>query len=526
MLTKRLFGTSTAVWNAVLSKSEWPARHRLRLPTNRLSSVGFGAFRLSERDRQAGAAALNDALRRGVNVIDTSSHFGNGESEKIIGDTLKDAERSWGLKREDIVVISKCGHILGDSSKVAEMRENPDLKAAVLSDSAAHCISPKFIESQIELSLSRLGMDKIDIYMLNCPERLLAGKIHGRQVLSVYPLIKEAFEYLESEVAKGRIGSYGIASNSISNPTVPDHVNIEQCVAIAKEVGGPDHAFTCIEYPLNLFERDAVESLDGGRVLSEIAEMNDLYQFTQRPLNVIASGSIRCLGDKKAGYDDEAKITAQLTSYFEQVTELESELSDLVGDTQQDINTVAHFIWAETLADNLTQLISSNAFATKHYVNNTVLPTLATDINTLLEEHSLNNNNSHNADHIRQWAVQYKEAITELCSMLIGLCEAAEAATNREISNVLAAMAPTAIRNWRELKFTDTSVDMFAQAPLSDLAIRLVRASLESRTGGRGGTVLVGMRKPEYVEGVVSAGSGGSASFDDVESAFLCSLLD
>ncbi|KAJ3022764.1 UNVERIFIED_CONTAM: hypothetical protein HDU68_008946 [Siphonaria sp. JEL0065] len=510
---------------ATIAKSAWPKQHLTRLGVPELSSVGFGGFRLGAKDRATGSQALLDALRAGVNVIDSASHFGNGVSEAIIGDTLKAAAKEWGLKRENVVLISKCGHILGNPSKVIELAESRLLNAVVLSDSAAHCISPKFIESEIDSSLARLGVDKIDIYMLNCPERLLAGKLRGQKLPSVYPLIKEAFEHLELEVKRGRIGSYGIASNSITNPAVPDYINIEECVAIAKVVGGPSHAFSSIEYPLNLFERDAVERIEGGKVLSEIAEENGLYQFTQRPLNVIAAGSIRCLGDKKSGYDDENKITAELTAHFERVTELESDLSDLVGDTAEDINIVSHFIWAETLSENLTKLISSNAFATSHYVNNTVLPTLFSDVDALLRGL---NPGSPNSEAIQLWAGEYKQAIAELCSLLVNLCEAAEASTNREIANVLAAMAPSAIREWRELTFIESGkdVDMFAQIPLSDLAIRLIRASLEMKTNGRGGTVLVGMRKPEYVDGVIIAGSGGNVSSDDVESAFLCSLLD
>ncbi|KAJ3287924.1 hypothetical protein HDU79_005319 [Rhizoclosmatium sp. JEL0117] len=487
-----------------------------------LSSVGVGGFRVGASDE----AAVKEALRCGVNVVDSAAHFGGGASERTIGAALKAAETEFGLSRKDIVLISKCGHILGDSKRVKEWSQRADANAVVLSESAAHCISPKFIESEIDSSLQRLGVDKIDIYMINCPERLLAGKLRNQQVTNVYPHIKEAFQHLEHEVKRGRIGSYGISSNSIANPSVPDYINIQQCISIAKEVGGTDtHAFSCIEYPLNLFERDAVESSDGGKVLAEIAEENNLYQFTQRPLNVIAGGSIRCLGDKRSGYDDEATITAALTTHFERVTELESDLSALVGDTPEDINTVAHFIWAETLADNLAKLISSNSFATTHYVNTTVLPTLASDIDVLLSSLAPD---AHNTAAIQKWAQEYKKSINELCTLLIEMCQAAESATNREIASVLGAMAPSAVRQWRNVTFTENGkdVDMFAAVPLSDLAIRLIRAALELKTNGRGGTILVGMRKPKYVPAAVVAGSGGSVSADDVESAFLCSLLD
>ncbi|KAJ3074386.1 hypothetical protein HDU98_011361 [Podochytrium sp. JEL0797] len=425
---------------------------------------------------------------------------------------------------KDIVLISKCGHILADPERVAALANDPEIDAVVLSESAAHCISPRFIAAEITDSLNRLGVDKIDIYMVNCPERLLAGKLRGQKVPSIYPLLEQAFAHLEHEVKTGRIGSYGLASNSIANSSAPDHIDINECVKLAEKVGGKDNAFSCIEYPLNLFERDAVEPEAGGKSLAEIAEENGLYQFTQRPLNAIAAGSIRCLGDKRSAMDDESKITAELTSLFERVTELEQDLSDLVGDTAEDITTVSHFIWAETFSENLSTLVSSNAFATRHYVQTIVLPTLAKDISDLLV--SLDTRPT-NARAIQAWSSAYRVAIEELGASLVGLCESAEAATNREIASVVSAMAPSAVKSWREVVYAQRGVvDMYAAVALSDLAVRIVRGALEAKTGGRGGTVLVGMRREGYVEGIVVAGSGGSVSGEDVESAFLCSLLD
>ncbi|KAJ3140064.1 hypothetical protein HK100_010807 [Physocladia obscura] len=494
-----------------------------------VSCVGFGAFRIGGSGALNAGAALNTALKRGANVIDTSTHFGAGLSETLIGQTLREATREWGLKREDIVIISKCGHIL-DKKRISELSKEvavvgEEFDLVVLSESAAHCISPKFIESEITASLGRLNVEKIDIYMLNCPERLVAGKLHSRKVPSVYPFIKKAFTHLEQEVKRGRIGSYGIASNSLANSSIPDFINLEECIDLAKQAGGLDHSFSSIEYPLNLFERDAVERLDGERVLAEIAEENGIYQFIQRPLNVIANGSVRCLGDRNSGYTDETSITAELTTRFENVTKLELGLSSLVGDTEDDIKTVSHFVWAETLSENLTKLVSSNAFATQHYTQNIVLPTLNAEAEKLIASLPAD---SPNGDDIKLWAAEYKTSITELCTLLVNLCLSAESAMNREIATVLGAMAPSTVQEWRKVKFTaqGKDVDMYTQPPLSDISIRIIRSVLEMKTNGRGGTVLVGMRKPEYVDDIILAGCGESVKPDDVESALLCSLLD
>jgi aryl-alcohol dehydrogenase-like predicted oxidoreductase len=48
------------------------------------SRIGFGSFRF----RKGHLDVLTNAIQSGINVIDTSSHFGSGESELAIGSVL------------------------------------------------------------------------------------------------------------------------------------------------------------------------------------------------------------------------------------------------------------------------------------------------------------------------------------------------------------------------------------------------------------------------------------------------------
>ncbi|KAJ3386025.1 hypothetical protein HDU84_001854 [Entophlyctis sp. JEL0112] len=447
-------------------------------------------------------------------------------SERSIGIVLRECMQEWGLRRENVFLISKGGHILGKDHvfRALERQENNELDVCVLSESAAHCISPAFIAAEISQSLERMGVDQIDVYMLNCPERLLSGRIRGNKVLNLHPFLSRAFAHLEYEVKTGRIGSYGIASNSIANSNSPDHLRLDDCLDIAREVGGAGNSFSSIEYPLNIFERDALENIEGGRILSELAEENLIYQFTQRPLNVIASGAVRCLGDRIARDTDETALTSALSALFEKVANLELQIPSLVGATDDDVQMVSRFIWAETLSENLAKLVSSSAFATMHYIKTTVLPTLNSDVKELV---STIPEDERETSAVAKWSTDYLESITSLCQLIESLCLVTEAATNRELSSVLCAMAPSALSQWRRLAFSDQGkdVDMYEQPPLSDIAIRVIRAALEMHTGGRGGTVLVGMRRQEYVQGAVIAGSGETIDYGDAEGALMCSLL-
>lgn len=60
------------------------------------SRIGFGGFRLNNLNKDA----LSYAIRKGINVIDTASHFEHGESEKVIGNVVSSLIQNNEIKRE------------------------------------------------------------------------------------------------------------------------------------------------------------------------------------------------------------------------------------------------------------------------------------------------------------------------------------------------------------------------------------------------------------------------------------------
>ena len=71
------------------------------------------------------------ALKAGLNLWDTATVYGMGESERILGSFIRD------YKREDVIVSTKF------TPQIAEMYENS-------------------IEKMAEASLNRMGLDYID----------------------------------------------------------------------------------------------------------------------------------------------------------------------------------------------------------------------------------------------------------------------------------------------------------------------------------------------------------------------------
>ena len=72
--------------------------------------AGFGTYRVKLGD-MGHAFSLMKAITSGINLIDTSTNYGLGASESLIGNVLKTVESQ--VKRSDLVIITKIGYLQG-----------------------------------------------------------------------------------------------------------------------------------------------------------------------------------------------------------------------------------------------------------------------------------------------------------------------------------------------------------------------------------------------------------------------------
>ena len=87
------------------------------------SVIGFGGYRIDSKG-ETHRAALRQALRRGVNLIDTSSNYTDGESESLIGEMLGDDSADPpedAPRRSGIILVSKVGYVQGQNMKLADL---------------------------------------------------------------------------------------------------------------------------------------------------------------------------------------------------------------------------------------------------------------------------------------------------------------------------------------------------------------------------------------------------------------------
>jgi aryl-alcohol dehydrogenase-like predicted oxidoreductase len=120
------------------------------------SEIGFGAWAIGgnwgPQTDEDSLASLHHALDQGVNLIDTAAGYGNGHSERLIGQALR-ARRESG-KSEQILVATKTPPAFGP------WPPSPYCKAE-------ERYSEDHLRSNITERLDYLGTDKIDLLQLH-----------------------------------------------------------------------------------------------------------------------------------------------------------------------------------------------------------------------------------------------------------------------------------------------------------------------------------------------------------------------
>lgn len=228
-----------------------------------LSSIGLGTYlgHWDDATDRSYQAAIQRALERGCNVIDTAINYRFQRSERAIGRALEEAFRQGIVSRDEIIIATKGGYIPFDtepprtpeqwSHYIIETFIRPGIIAPTeLVGRGSHCLAPRYLENQLETSLKNLRLATIDIYYLHNPEEQL-GEVSRDEFRR---RIRAAFEMLEAKVAEGKIRLYGTATwNGYRvSEDAPDHLSLAELLALAREVGGPDHHFRVIQAPYNL----------------------------------------------------------------------------------------------------------------------------------------------------------------------------------------------------------------------------------------------------------------------------------
>jgi aryl-alcohol dehydrogenase-like predicted oxidoreductase len=275
-----------------------------------VSSIGIGTY-LGDWDAETDQNYIEAIVRYvelGGNVIDTAANYRFQRSERNIGAALKILFEK-GFKRDEIVICTKGGYLPFDSEPPSNARayfEETFVKTGIASFEdlvgGSHCMTPNYLQSQIDQSLKNMNLDAIDVYYIHNPESQL-----GETDQNAFEMrLADAFKKLEENRANGKLRFYGVATwNGFRiSPQQQGFHSLERMVNIARQVGGDDHGFRFIQLPFNLAMPEALllpnQQLNG-KVLPTLQAANELG------MTVVGSASI-LQGKLAANLPDELRL--------------------------------------------------------------------------------------------------------------------------------------------------------------------------------------------------------------------------
>ena len=111
------------------------------------STVALGIMRMNALTVAQATTVLESAVDLGINYIDSADIYGNGDSSKIFGTALKQAN----VNRDDLYIQSKGGIVPGKR----------------------YDFSKQHILDAVDGELQRLGVDYLDTFLLHRPDPLM-----------------------------------------------------------------------------------------------------------------------------------------------------------------------------------------------------------------------------------------------------------------------------------------------------------------------------------------------------------------
>jgi aryl-alcohol dehydrogenase-like predicted oxidoreductase len=242
-----------------------------------LSSIGIGTYlgHTDETTDESYTHAVVRAVELGANVIDTAANYRFQRSERAIGAALRQLTAEGTSARDEVLICTKGGYLPFDSERPQNVRryvEETFVRSGVasLSDFVAgsHCMTPAYLENQLDQSLRNLGLDCVDVYYIHNPESQL-GEVSRTEFDT---RLRAAFEMLETKRAEGKLKMYGVATwNGFRvAPDAQGYHSLERMFELAREVGGDGHGFRFIQLPFNLAMPEALvtpnQTINGERV--------------------------------------------------------------------------------------------------------------------------------------------------------------------------------------------------------------------------------------------------------------------
>ena len=162
---------------------------------------------LTPMNRKQCLALLRDAFDLGIRHFDTASIYGQGDSERYIGEAFQHC-------RDEVCLATKAGQRLSSVQAIAARFKTPIrwlartrgvVRQTVGRQRAGgvdYCFDPDYIEFSLSSSLRRLQTDRVDIFYLHSPPR---EALRDEKLLSLLERLRQ----------EGRIGAIGVSCDDL-----------------------------------------------------------------------------------------------------------------------------------------------------------------------------------------------------------------------------------------------------------------------------------------------------------------------
>ena len=246
------------------------APHHFRIQQNvTLSSIGIGTYlgNADEATDEAYADSVFRSVELGSNVIDSAANYRFQRSERSIGRALNKLTRDAGFSRSELLICTKGGYLPFDGAQPRNIRdyiESTFVRPGIASFDdfvgGVHCMTPAYLQNQLEQSLRNMGIDCVDVYYIHNPESQL-GQVTETEF---YYRLRQAFERLEENRSLGKLQWYGVATWNGFRVTeqARDYHSLSRMVETARQAGGETHGFRFVQLPFNLAMPEALTLLN------------------------------------------------------------------------------------------------------------------------------------------------------------------------------------------------------------------------------------------------------------------------
>ena len=188
----------------------------------KVSPAIYGFYRWRDEDVTVANVEriVNLSLELGINTFDHADIYGGYQVGKIFGKVIKDSS----VKREDIVIFSKCGFNVPHPSK-------PHIKVP------HHNTSSKHIAESIEQSLKDLHTEYIDVFLLNGLDPLSDLE----ETALTLRRLKDAGKIKNIGVVNFSVFQHQLLSSYLHVPIVTNHIELNLLNTTAFDNGQIDY---------------------------------------------------------------------------------------------------------------------------------------------------------------------------------------------------------------------------------------------------------------------------------------------